>query len=458
MNIFDIKRTINMCDEIDYKAKELGWFNIGSSLINDMSSGINMLGIPQMYIDLLKREAENGSKLSSYSYGGGLFLLKEAIREHEKMIAAKSFDENETKFASQISITSGATAAIFYLFSYFREKYKDYNVKMLGLQYCLFETQCKLFEFDYKYVVSKTKTRFLPTIEEIEEELSVNANNIIVLTMPGNPSGEMYSYEEVVKICEICLKTNSILIIDKCQLDIFSDNFEFVNLGSAVLEASAEGITYFVDSFSKLRSIPGARIGYVFSTDLLFGRCIDKWSEFIYCCPAGVFEQAIVMDIIFRTAYYFKNVRECLRKFKYLIIMYGGYKEYKRDYSKIFSDPAIFERMMNEFKEEMQSNSRLYLRNYLLTKEVLNIKDESNISKLEGGYNFLIFLEDKENIGEYEHMKKLTKTMNSKILSHSFFGELVPQPIGGYWYRISCAMRTEDYLERINKLKQALGI
>lgn len=453
---YTIEMTKKKYDDEKAQVKEYGWENVNQTFVHgNVSDGINKMDMPVLYKKFLNKEIDSYGQFLNYADGDGSHLLIETIGLFERTIATRNIEQKGREFAKYLSITCGATAAIFLLFNYLKEKHNDFKVKMLGLQYYIFEENCKHCGFEYEYLVSKRKGFFLPNINEIKDELLKLNNNILILTIPCNPSGEIYTYDEVVEICKLCIETNSILVVDKCQLDIFSTCFEFVNIGKAIIEAGAENITYFIDGFSKLRSIPGARIGYLFSNDCDLNKYIFKCSELIYCCPSRGFDNAILMDMLIRTVYYMGE-KKWISKFKRLIIMYSGFDKFKKIYGTVLSDPDEFKSVMMQFVSELQENSKTVWNNYMMTKELLYDNERINITNLQGGFNFCIFIKDKEKRGETDVVIQLTKLLNAKILPQSFFGGNNVQYKDGFWCRISAALKTENYLDLINRMQYAL--
>lgn len=433
------------------------WDRISNAFIGgSVGDGVNKFDIPAMYKYYIKKELDYYGQFTMYGEAEGSKLLVDTVKLYERLIAGADGDN----FCKYLSITCGATAAIFFLFSYLKEKYGNCKVKMLGLQYFIFEENCKYNSLEYEYIVSNSKNRILPTIDEIYITLADTYRNIIVLTIPGNPSGEIYSYQEVVEICRLCVKSNSLLIIDKCQLEILTDAFTFINIGRAVLEANAENRVIFVDSLSKLRSLPGVRLGYIYSNDYELAQYIKCYSTLVYACPIRGIESAIVMDMLTRVIYnHGSNDRKIKNKFRNMIIMHNGYEAYQRIYGKAFIDGVLFDNIVTQFISEIQRNVSIVISNYRKAKALLVEDDEGKITDLQGGFNFCIRISDPKRIGERDLIARMTNLVNAKVLSQSFFGsEVQSAREEGYWIRLSAAMQAEEFELILGKIKKGLEL
>lgn len=111
-------------------------------------------------------------------------------------------------------------------------------------------------------VVSKIENNFaLPPIEDFEKLITPKTKAILICN-PGNPTGYLYSKEEIQKLAKIVLKYDLFLIADEVYREFVYDNREHYSiLQEEVL--SNNGI--IVDSVSKRYSMCGARIGFLVS-------------------------------------------------------------------------------------------------------------------------------------------------------------------------------------------------
>jgi aspartate aminotransferase len=107
-------------------------------------------------------------------------------------------------------------------------------------------------------VTSTIETGFaLPPVEEIEKKITPKTKAIVICN-PGNPTGYLYSKEELEQLRDIVLKHDLILFADEVYREFCYDGaipFSVMNL------EGLENNVIMIDSVSKRYSMCGARIG-----------------------------------------------------------------------------------------------------------------------------------------------------------------------------------------------------
>lgn len=111
-------------------------------------------------------------------------------------------------------------------------------------------------------VISKIEDNFaLPAIEEFEKLITPKTKAILICN-PGNPTGYLYSKEEIQKLASIVKKHDLFLIADEVYREFVYDNEKHQSVLSGFgLEENA----IIIDSVSKRYSMCGARIGCLVS-------------------------------------------------------------------------------------------------------------------------------------------------------------------------------------------------
>lgn len=97
----------------------------------------------------------------------------------------------------------------------------------------------------------------LPPVEDIEKRITAKTKAIVICN-PGNPTGYLYSKEELEQLRDIVLKHDLILFADEVYREFCYDGaipFSVMNL------AGLENNVIMIDSVSKRYSMCGARIG-----------------------------------------------------------------------------------------------------------------------------------------------------------------------------------------------------
>ena len=109
-------------------------------------------------------------------------------------------------------------------------------------------------------VVSSIEDNFaLPPIEEFEKLISDRTKAVLICN-PGNPTGYLYSKEEISKLASLVKKHNLFLIADEVYREFTYDDKEHYSI---LQESGLDQHAIMVDSVSKRYSMCGARIGCV---------------------------------------------------------------------------------------------------------------------------------------------------------------------------------------------------
>jgi len=111
-------------------------------------------------------------------------------------------------------------------------------------------------------VISKIEDNFaLPSISEFEKLITPKTRAIIICN-PGNPTGYLYSKEEIQKLATIVLKHDLFLVADEVYREFTYDGVEHYSI---LQEESLAQNGIIIDSVSKRYSMCGARIGCLVS-------------------------------------------------------------------------------------------------------------------------------------------------------------------------------------------------
>ncbi len=111
-------------------------------------------------------------------------------------------------------------------------------------------------------VNSKIEDNFaLPPIEEFEKLITEKTKAILICN-PGNPTGYLYSKEEIKKLAQIVKKHDLFLIADEVYREFAYDDATHYSI---LQEDGLENHAIVIDSVSKRYSMCGARIGCLVS-------------------------------------------------------------------------------------------------------------------------------------------------------------------------------------------------
>ncbi len=99
------------------------------------------------------------------------------------------------------------------------------------------------------------------------------ATKLIILNSPGNPTGSVYSKEELQALAAVALEEDILILSDEIYEKITYDGTEFVSLAS--LSKEIYDLTITVNGFSKAFAMTGWRLGYIAAPELI-AKAIDS--------------------------------------------------------------------------------------------------------------------------------------------------------------------------------------
>jgi len=230
-----------------------------ASLIGIMSNkvklggGINLAqGIPgfEPPQELLKSLQNTVNEdVHQYAPGYGNASLVESI--------LSKYSTEYTASAEDLLITNGATEAISLIYTYLNRKLNHLSVLAFSPAY---ESYIQLPTiFGDKYTSFDIETDLTIDFKKLEKIIKKQNINLIFLNTPGNPLGKIWSKNETENLLSLINKYNIYLIIDAVYREIYFDNQEVY----IPFEHFSERI-FYVNSFSKIFSITGWRVGYLF--------------------------------------------------------------------------------------------------------------------------------------------------------------------------------------------------
>lgn len=170
--------------------------------------------------------------------------------------------------------------------------------------YTNYQTFAFLGGITLKAVHSDIREGFrIPDISKFEELLTP-ATRAVLISNPCNPSGKLFSRDEMHQIGEFCRKHSLFLICDEVYREFcYTDEPYF----SAMEIPGCEQNVILVDSVSKRYNLCGARIGCIVSRNRDVMACALKFAQSRLCPP--VLGQYASIGALDTPASYFSEVR-----------------------------------------------------------------------------------------------------------------------------------------------------
>jgi aspartate aminotransferase len=154
-------------------------------------------------------------------------------------------------------------------------------------------------------ITTKAECGFhLPPAEEIEKLVNP-ATKAILISNPGNPTGVVYTDQEIAMLAEIASKHDLFIISDEVYREFVYDGLKYTSFGTI---KEIEDRVILVDSVSKRYSACGARIGCISSKNAELMAQVMKLAQGRLCVPT--LEQVGAAELYKTPMSYLKEVNE----------------------------------------------------------------------------------------------------------------------------------------------------
>ncbi len=235
-------------------------------------------------------------KVIAYSFSEGMPELIEAMIEYYK-----KYDMHYEK--DEIIITNGGSEAL--LFSVIATMDQGDEVLVPEPFYTNYNGFTSAVDVKVAPITTKAEDGFHLPNREAVEELIKPKTKAIMLSNPGNPTGVVYTKDEVEMLAGLAKEYNLFIIADEVYREFVYDGLEFTSFGNM---KDIQDRVIIVDSVSKRYSACGARIGSVASKNKELIAQILKLAQGRLCVPT--LEQVGATALYKTEQSYFKSVNE----------------------------------------------------------------------------------------------------------------------------------------------------
>ncbi|BDC02311.1 TPA: pyridoxal phosphate-dependent aminotransferase [Clostridium perfringens] len=204
---------------------------------------------PKNIIEAATRAMEEGK--TKYTATSGIVELKEAI-------AKKLHDDNGLNYGTKnIIISTGAKQS---LANVFMAILNPGDEVIIPVPYWVsYPELVKLSDGVPVFIETKKENDFKVTYDELKSVLSENTK-AIVINSPNNPTGTVYSKEDLEVIAKFAEENDLIIISDEIYEKLIYGKEKHISIAS--LSEDAFKRTVVINGFSKAYAMTGWRIGY----------------------------------------------------------------------------------------------------------------------------------------------------------------------------------------------------
>jgi len=224
------------------------------------SRGINVInfgvGEPDFNTpDFIKEEAKTAldNNFTRYTDTAGILELR-------KEITNKLLRDNGLEYTpDQILVSAGAKASI--MFSLMTICDMRDEVLIPTPYWVSYTSQVEMVDGLPVLLPTGMADNFKINPDQLEDAiLSLSNPKAVIINSPNNPTGAVYTKEELEKIAEVCLKHNIIIISDEIYEKLIYDNEKHISIAS--LSKEVKDMTIVINGVSKAYAMTGWRLGY----------------------------------------------------------------------------------------------------------------------------------------------------------------------------------------------------
>ncbi|MFJ5715761.1 pyridoxal phosphate-dependent aminotransferase [Neobacillus sp. NPDC093127] len=231
---------------ITAKAKELK--EQGVDVIG-LGAGEPDFNTPNHILEAAYRSMNEGH--TKYTPSAGLPALKKAIIKKFETDQGLSYKPNE------IIVGNGAKHALYTLFQVLLN---DGDEVIIPAPYWVsYPEQVKLAGGVPVYIEGLEQNHFKITPEQLLKAITKKTKAVII-NSPSNPTGVLYTAEELLELGKICLEENVLIVSDEIYEKLIYGEARHVSI--AELSPELKEQTIIINGVSKSHSMTGWRIGY----------------------------------------------------------------------------------------------------------------------------------------------------------------------------------------------------
>jgi len=258
-------------------------FSIMSGLANthnaiNLSQGFPNFNSDPKLLELVTKAMNSG--YNQYAPMAGAMELREAIATKFDHLYSSSYDP-----ASEITVTAGATQAIYTIISAFIKQ--DDEVIIFRPAYDCYEPTIALNGGKTVSIQLEAPT-YGVNWEEVKNKITSDTKMMIINT-PQNPSGTVFSNQDMLQLQELVKDTNIIVLSDEVYEHIIFDNEQHQ---SACLFPILKDHSFIVASFGKTFHNTGWKLGYCCAPKALMEE-FQKIHQFNVFCVNHPMQKAI---------------------------------------------------------------------------------------------------------------------------------------------------------------------
>ncbi len=233
------------------------------------AQGIDVVDFSAGEPDFPTPEVVKGAAKAAIDANFTKYVANDGIPELKRAIADKLARENGVRYSpDEIIVSVGAKACLFNLAQALYEPGDD--VLIPSPYWVSYPDQVRMCGAHPVFIPTREEDGFRLHARDLAAAITPNTKALI-LNYPCNPTGAVYSRQELEAIAEVCVREHIWVISDEIYEKLLYDGQRFTSIAS--LGEAIKKLTVVVNGFSKAFSMTGWRLGWAAGPREIIAAC-----------------------------------------------------------------------------------------------------------------------------------------------------------------------------------------
>ncbi|MEN9469476.1 MAG: hypothetical protein RL630_1209 [Verrucomicrobiota bacterium] len=247
-----------------------------------LAEGIEVFGFGAGEPDMDTPEHIKAAAIKALQEGRTKYTPSAGIPELRQAISQKFLKDNGLDYkSSQVIVSNGAKQSCFNAIA---AVVNEGDEVIIPAPYWLsYPEMVRIVGGEPVFVQTREENSWKITPEDFENAMTPRTK-MIIINSPGNPTGSIYTREELKALSEVAAEEDIYILSDEIYEKLTYDGAEHVSIAS--ISPEAYDLTITVNGFSKAYAMTGWRLGYLAAPEPI-ARAIDSMQSHMTSNPCS---------------------------------------------------------------------------------------------------------------------------------------------------------------------------
>jgi len=247
-----------------------------------LAEGIEVFGFGAGEPDMDTPEHIKAAAIKALQEGRTKYTPSAGIPELRQAISQKLLKDNGLDYkSSQVIVSNGAKQSCFNAIA---AVVNEGDEVIIPAPYWLsYPEMVRIVGGEPVFVPTREENNWKITPEDFENAMTPRTK-MIILNSPGNPTGSIYTREELKALSEVAAEEDIYILSDEIYEKLTYDGAEHVSVAS--ISPEAYDLTITINGFSKAYAMTGWRLGYLAAPEPI-ARVIDSMQSHMTSNPCS---------------------------------------------------------------------------------------------------------------------------------------------------------------------------